>query len=526
MNALPSNKRQNRIPIGRILTRFLLFVIIMGGLAWVASEGWNYWRTYTLMPRGAVVAGVDISGLTREESQEAVREVYAKPVMALYNEEAIEIATTDLGFEIEILPMIDEAIAIRDAASHFDRFVAHLMRRPMLNQQPISVPLQATHDPAKVSTVVALLGDIINRPAQAPQLLNNTSGKIQEGSDGYILNNSQSEEALIAALYRPYDRSAKITVIAQEAPEITLSYLESYLGQQLNGFDGVGSLYILDLQTGEEIRINADAAISGLSVVKIAIMLETFRAIDGQLEFDQNKLLEETAIKSGNYSANLLLDIIAGQDNAYLGVDVLTASMNNLGLENTFIVTPYEEPPRGTRPTLRTPANSNPNLIDLDPDPAMQTTAAEIGQLLAMIYECSRGGGTLIAVYPDQLTPNECQALIDLMARNDDGNLIRFGVPEDAIVAHKHGWANNTHGDAGIVFSPNGDYVIAQYLHQDSEWLSSTTSFPLLREISRSTFNYFNPETPYVDHKRAQREAGVFALNSAIQAAETAFSNE
>jgi len=517
-----NTRKRPRIRVGRILARFLLFVLICGGIYWVANEAWSYWRTYTFLPRGAVIAGVDVSGLTREESMERVRQVYEKPVLAVYNQEVIEIDVIDLGFELNLVEMADEAVAIRDSASHTDRFLAHLARRPVLDQQPIDIELNATHDPQKVNIVVALLGDIVNRPAQSPQLLNNAGGKIQEGRDGYVIDSLASSDALIEALYRPYDRTAKLTVVAQEAPEINMAFLENYIQQLLNGFDGIGSIYILDLQTGEEIKINADAAISGLSVVKIAIMLESYRAVEA-IGFDHQKLLEETAIHSGNYSANLLLDIVAGQDNAYLGVDVLTESMWNLGLVNTFIATPYEEQPRAGKRTVQTPANNDLTLVHLDPDPAMQTTAAEIGQLLAMIYECSQGGGTLIAVYPSQLTPTECQNLIDLMALNHEGNLIRFGVPEEVTVAHKHGWAYNTHGDAGIIYSPNGNYVIAQYLYQDSDWLASNISFPLLREISRSVYNYFNSDTPYIDHKRAQREAGVFALNRTIQAAETSF---
>jgi beta-lactamase class A len=228
------------------------------------------------------------------------------------------------------------------------------------------------------------------------------------------------------------------------------------------------------------------------------------------------KLLDETAIYSGNYSANLLLDIVAGQDNAYLGVDVLTESMHRLGLVNTFIVTPYEEKPRPGKTTYITPANSRTD-INLDPDPAMQTTAEEMGSLLAMIYYCSKGGGALLAAYPEELTPEECQLLLDRMVLNTEGNLIRFGVPEDVPVAHKHGWAYNTHGDVGIVFSPGGDYVIAQYLHQDSDWLNAGVSFPLLREISRSVYNFFNVDNPYVDHKRAQKAAGKFAIEKVLE---------
>ena len=146
----------------------------------------------------------------------------------------------------------------------------------------------------------------------------------------------------------------------------------------------------------------------------------------------------------------------------------------------------------------------------------MQTTAEEMGQLLSMIYYCTQGGGALIAAYPDQLTPEECQLLLDTMVLNTEGNLIRFGVPETVSVAHKHGWAYNTHGDAGIVFSPGGDYVIVQYLYQNSDWLNAGVSFPLLRELSRSVYNFFNMETPYVDHKRGQKAAGKAAIETVI----------
>ena len=88
-----------------------------------------------------------------------------------------------------------------------------------------------------------------------------------------------------------------------------------------------------------------------------------------------------------------------------------------------------------------------------------------------------------MAIYPDELTPDECQAIIDLMILNEEGNLIRFGVPEGIPVSHKHGWARATHADAGIVMSPGGDFVIVEYLDQPGDWLLADISFPILREI-------------------------------------------
>jgi hypothetical protein len=136
----------------------------------------------------------------------------------------------------------------------------------------------------------------------------------------------------------------------------------------------------------------------------------------------------------------------------------------------------------------------------------MQSTAEEIGTLLAMIYYCSKGGGALLAIYPDQITPEECQAIIDLMILNEEGNLIRFGVPAGVPVSHKHGWIPNTHADAGIVYSPGGDFVIVEYVHRPGGWLVADESFPILREIARATYNYFNPDNPYLGDALFERE--------------------
>jgi hypothetical protein len=127
-----------------------------------------------------------------------------------------------------------------------------------------------------------------------------------------------------------------------------------------------------------------------------------------------------------------------------------------------------------------------------------------------MIYHCANGGGALLAVYPGEITSQECQAIIDLMILNEEGNLIRFGVPEEVSVSHKHGWDEVTHGDAGIVFSPNRDFVLVEYLHfPQGDFLLHDYSFPILRQFAQLTYNYFNFEDPYTENvdDRAIREA-------------------
>jgi beta-lactamase class A len=301
-----------------------------------------------------------------------------------------------------------------------------------------------------------------------------------------------------AAFYRATDRQAHIVLEATDAPRPEVNLLARLIVNYLEDFEGVASIFIMDLDNGEEIAINADVAMSGMSIVKVPIVLEVFRSIDQPLTAEQSRLISETlVVQSGNFSANLLLDIVAGQDDAYLGSDILTDSMHRLGLMNTFIAVPYEEQPKAGNVTYQTPANERED-ITADPDPAMQTTAEDMGTLLSYIYQCAEyNGGALIAAYDGAVTQEECQQILDFMKLNHIGSLIEEGVPGDVAVAHKHGWIGDTHGDAGIVYSPAGDYVLVTYMFKP-EWLEWEISSPLLAGISRATYNYFNFDNPYL----------------------------
>jgi beta-lactamase class A len=115
-----------------------------------------------------------------------------------------------------------------------------------------------------------------------------------------------------------------------------------------------------------------------------------------------------------------------------------------------------------------------------------------------MIYDCANYGSGLMAAYPNgEFTQNECRQMIELMSANDLERLLQGGIPPEVRISHKNGWIDNEHGDAGIVFSPNGrNYIIAVFLWEDVEFLSYERAWPLIEGISRATWNYFNPEQP------------------------------
>lgn len=89
--------------------------------------------------------------------------------------------------------------------------------------------------------------------------------------------------------------------------------------------------------------------------------------------------------------------------------------------------------------------------------------------------------------------------MLNLTTANDLERLLQGGIPQDAIIAHKNGWLQNVHGDAGIVFPPNGhNYVIAVFVWQDGEFFTFERAWPLIEGVSRAAWNYFVPEQPLI----------------------------
>ena len=481
--------------------RFLLLVVLLAGAVYLGYRYYLFFPDKDRLPAGSSMAGVDISLLSAAEADARVREVFAQPIFVQHRESQVELTPASIGFQLDMVTMRAKLDAYVDNRPVWQSFSQHLLRdiwpQPVM---PAAIPLTATHNPELLQQMVSSVASYLDVPAQQPHIVPVTLA-VNPGVDGFRTDVDSSIPDVEAAFYRASNRVATLTIAPEEAHVASIELLEEYVTTQIAGFSGSGSYYILDLQTGEEILINADKAMSGTSTVKIAIMMETYRAREA-LGLDQRKLISETMTLSGNYSANLLLDVVAGVDNAYLGSDILTESLWNLGLVNTFIATPYEEPARFDVPTRITPANSGPN-ADIIIDQAMQTTAEDIGALLAMIYHCSQGGGALLAVYPEQLTPQECQEMLSYMTLNFDGNwLIRDGLPPETRIAHKHGWIDGnagfhgTHSDAAVVYTPGGDFIIVGYLY-DEGWLDWEVTGPIMRSIARATYNYFNPDAPY-----------------------------
>ena len=135
--------------------------------------------------------------------------------------------------------------------------------------------------------------------------------------------------------------------------------------------------------------------------------------------------------------------------------------------------------------------------VEISPDGKIAYTGYWDGLLRAFVLDFDSLVELAESRLTRSLTQEECQQTLDYMRQNKIGSLFEAGVPPETAVAHRHGWISDTHADAAVISTPGGDYVIVAFLYKP-DWLEWELSSPLLSDISRATYNYFNFDNPYL----------------------------
>ena len=332
----------------------------------------------------------------------------------------------------------------------------------------------------------------------------------------------QVESALQAGVTAPI----RFEATPVQPPAVTRDLLIPPLEARLARFPGIYSLLVKNLDTGEVVYDhNTKIVLSGMSVVKIGIMVEVYRATKGAP--DQQTRQELGAMmgsSSCNPCANRLMASV-GDGSATAGAQRVTHTMAALGLSNFRLCGPYSlasnpgQGNGGVRLAAIGPVILSPSTVGLARgsalfsmastagtpryDSCVHTTPREMADLLDMIYACTQGGGKLHQAYPAIFTEPICQEMIDTMAANDLRNMLGTGIPAEVKLAHKHGWVpwnsplGYTAAEVGIVFSPGATWLISFYIWQDVPWVDFGIVQPLYRDVTNLLYNYFNPADPY-----------------------------
>jgi len=216
-------------------------------------------------------------------------------------------------------------------------------------------------------------------------------------------------------------------------------------------YTGRWGIVVVNQVTGTRLELNPDMVFPSASMIKVPIMYEVMRqAVAGTVDLDESlvvtsdsrvggagilqelrpdiamtvrELVTLMIVLSDNTATNMLIDLV--------GMDAVNKTMADLGLQSTLL---------------------RRRMMDFDAALAgkeNQTSAADLALLFNIIYN-------------SQGVPQESSTLmLDILKRQQVRDKLPFYLPEETVLANKTGTLPGIEHDGGILFLPNGTYIIS-----------------------------------------------------------------
>ena len=255
------------------------------------------------------------------------------------------------------------------------------------------------------------------------------------------------------------------------------------LAEETGGIIGVAAT---ELATGRHIGYREDQLFPTASVIKLPLLVTLYEdAIAKRIDLSErvtyhgdtkvagsgvlqylddglNPTLRDLSVLMMSVSDNTATDLLFDR----VGKARIEATMERLGL-----------------PSIRVPFDIREMLMELvDMDHAKPGGYEELRRLLRI--SAGSGGRSMIPDLADRATPADlcrlleliesrsildadaCTAIIELMKRIQAATRIPGLLPKRTVVAHKTGSYRRLRNDVGIVYAPNGPYVIALFARE------------------------------------------------------------
>jgi beta-lactamase class A len=236
--------------------------------------------------------------------------------------------------------------------------------------------------------------------------------------------------------------------------------LEERIADRATGFSGQFGMFAKNLETGEEVGVNADAVMPTASVIKVAVLAELYRQVEaGKVSLDERRevtpddwwggsgVLKEFApglTPTVNDLARMMIivsdNVATGMLVRLLGKDAINASLREWGLQETALI------------------------WQMSPGDDIRNYAVSTPRELARLME-------LIAT-DAVISPEACAAMRDHLSRQQYLDQIprylpynpyaRYVGADDSMqVYNKTGFYTGVRADAAIVTSSDCRFVIA-----------------------------------------------------------------
>lgn len=255
--------------------------------------------------------------------------------------------------------------------------------------------------------------------------------------------------------------------------------LQQDIAKEVEEIDGVMAVGIYDLKTGTWVMARGDEVMPQASSIKITVLLELYRQVQqGKLKLEDTYIVRQEDIVqdsdmlgalspgsritlrdlatmmmavSDNGATNVLIDRV--------GMENVNRTLQELGLRTTKL--------RRKMMDLKAAGEGRENI----------STVREMVTLLRLIYEGK--------VLSPQLTADFWK----MLATYKKDSHMRRAVPEDVVVASKHGWLEGVRAESGVIFVKDRPFVISvmtTYLQDEKDGEEA------ISRITKKAFHYFD----------------------------------
>lgn len=252
--------------------------------------------------------------------------------------------------------------------------------------------------------------------------------------------------------------------------------LKPQLEEMLSQYQGIWSVYVKNLDTGEEIVVN-DQPLYSASLIKPFVMAVTYANMDAVLE-NEAKLLNtdpgNSSVKakvddliwnmitvSDNESTNELVRLQTKTHDFSQGAKLVDQYLKKKGYKDTTL-----------QHTLHPSSSESQGLGGRN-----MTTVTECGELLESIYR-----GKCV----DEKASEE---MLDILLNQKTTWKIPEGLDESIKVANKTGETDENQHDIGIIYGEKATYILC-VMSQDIP--DENTAINQIRDISATTYSYLN----------------------------------
>lgn len=267
--------------------------------------------------------------------------------------------------------------------------------------------------------------------------------------------------------------------------------LTKKLLELVKDFKGEYGIYVRHLKTGKTVEINADTLFPTASMIKVPIMVGIFDKVEkGELLYDSVLVYRDSLFYDGEdivgtlkdsgriaLSKVVMLMITTSDNTGSLWCQYLAgtgARINDVMEENGFHQTRVNSRTPGRRPIWEQYGWG-------------MTTPREMSELLARIRE-----GKMISPWAsERMYRNLARIYWDGEALSE--------IPPYVHAASKQGAVNRSRSEVVLVNAPSGDYVFCVITKnlEDERWTMDNAGYVLIRNVSRTLWQYFEPNSTW-----------------------------